>query len=141
MFNGRRWRQDKNYNVIHTMNEYCAERLTEVDVPRATRSAVKKGASGTVPTNLERREVTLKEAVFTAATYLPENTSWQEVVRRRLHNADTGEVITDWQDVKQLTTDQLHADLGGLVRLKIEYEIDLDLRSEGLKPLSEQQAT
>ena len=141
LFNGRRWWQDKNYNVIHTMNEYCAERLTEVDVPKATRSAVKKGASGTTPTNLERREFTLKEAVFTAATYLPENTSWQEVVRRRLFNADTGELITDWQDVKSLTTDQLHADLGDLVRLRIEYEIDLDLRSEGLKPLSEEQAT
>ncbi len=102
---------------------------------------MKKGASGTVPTNLERREITLKEAVFTAATYLPENTSWQEVVRRRLFDADTGELITDWQDVKSLTTDQLHADLGGLVRLKIEYEVDLDLRSEGLKPLSEEQAT
>ena len=27
LFNGRRWWQDKNYNVYHTMNEYCAERL------------------------------------------------------------------------------------------------------------------
>ena len=79
--------------------------------------------------------------MFTAATYLPDNTSWTEVVRRQLVDADTGEQLTQWQDVRSMTKDQLHADLGGLVRLRIEYEIDLDLRAEGLKPLSEQQAT
>jgi len=160
LFNGRRWWQDLDFTVHYSMKEYVRDRLTTVDIPKATKSRAKaksaaasnSSANETTPgdqqpsarsSSLEIVSYQEPRAVCTVPTGLPDGVTWGEVIARRVINADTQEEILPWQNISDLSADDLHQELPRemIAAVRVDYRIDTALREESKIDLTDEQST
>jgi hypothetical protein len=120
------------------MDEYMNERLKTVPLSRPKRQRADDSSQADFKTEVD---VTTDTFVSQVRTILPRETLWEEVVARRVTDSRTGEVIREWENVKSLSSDELHWKLIEPRILKIHYRLDPSLRSENQAKLDDSQCT
>ena len=117
LFNGRRWFQDKQFNITYNMNEYIRDRLHPVDIPKIKRQPAAQLEEQTIVENRTTEEA------WCLRTTLPTGVSWSEVTHRRVLGSD-GKILEDWKEVKNMTADELHRPLETPQCLTTQYALD-----------------